>query len=134
MSNEPDRQYGREFDVRQVIDKLRDDIKNDLEDSTPDQRKALFIMVRILDILNSEYGTIMRILDRQDKVNKILIGEGDNGGVKEQNDKMFAAYKSIRKMFMGLLAASLFMVVAEWYKNVKLNEIIAAQKVQANKP
>ncbi len=136
MSHEPDRERGRESELHKSILDLRRDIDSDLQTAPVEVRRVLSQMARVLSILNSEYGTIMRIEDRQDRTNALLFGngEGPDGSLVAKVDRIHGAFKFVKKAFATIVIALAVMVATSWYEKVKLNEIIAAQKVQAAKP
>lgn len=79
MSNAEERARDREKELQKSIEKLKDEIvKSQMQEGNEDLRTVLGLMAWILSIINSEYGTIMRILDRQDAHQKMI--DGANGG------------------------------------------------------
>jgi len=124
------------MDLQKSISTLRSKIDSFIAEATPEQLELYLSMASILSILNSEYGTIMRILDRQDKTNRLLFGNGngDEGSMINKVEKTYGAFKFIQRALVAVFLALAVLMATKWYEGIKLNEIIAAQKVQAAKP
>ncbi len=139
---EQERQRGRDAELQKRIAALRIEIEEMSMDSPEQLRKVYIVINQLLSILNSEQGTQMRILDRQDeiiehqdKVNKLLFGNGD-----PKNESLLDSVKSTNKLvnlgakvFVAVLIALAVTIAKSWYEGTKTNEIIAGQKDAATK-
>jgi hypothetical protein len=135
MSDERDpRERSRQFDLKHSIEALQREIENGALNTSPENKAVYLLLVRVVSILNSEYGTIMRILDQNDKQNLVLFGgeHDEDGGIVDKVDKVFRTFKFIRKMLYAVLMALAVMLATKWVEQNKLNEIIATQKMQTN--
>ncbi len=144
MSHEPERERGREQELQKAIAGLRKEVEDCLNmEVAASERRLLLVMSRVVSVISSEYGTIMRILDRQDeaaeartKMIENLFGKnpGDEDCIAAKVNHTYNALRSIKRVGMAVILALAVLVATKWYEGIKLNEIIAAQKVQAAKP
>ncbi len=74
--------HSRERDIKRAIVRARDQIEQAMDGADPHQMVTLRLMLDVVGILNSEYGTIYRIMERQDEAAKDR---------KAIHDKLFGA-------------------------------------------
>ncbi len=81
----------------------------------------------------------MRILDRQDEATEArtkmienLFGKtpGDEECMAAKVNQTYNALRSVKRVGMAVILGLAVLVATKWYEGIKLNEIIAAQKVQ----
>jgi len=143
MPEPEERQRGRDAELQKRIVSLRDEIDH-MSVEAPEQVRQVFMVInQMLSILSSENGTVMRILDRQDQaveerrlMNERLFGKvpGDEDCMSAKVAQTYKALKSVRRVGMAVIIAVAISLATRWFEQTKLNEIIAAQKVQAAKP
>lgn len=136
MSDESDQHdRSRDAEIQRAIAKLKEDVANGL--LSPEEQHS--ILARIVSVLSSEYGTILRIMTRQDQASKDrkaihdkLFGAepGDENCMAARVNETYAVMRSAKRVGMALVTAMIILVVTKWYENTKLNEIIAHQKAQ----
>jgi hypothetical protein len=116
MGDEPNRGRSREVELQASIRKLQDELAKSTAFSGNEDARMLFgHLAWIVNILNSEYGTMMRILDRLDKHDKMLEGNSNDKDSISLRD----VYNAMRgwKRFRWFIGTMVFgLVCADIYK------------------